>query len=975
VVVVAALVASGPSTQAIDLRNVLNGYSLTSWGTNDGLPWSEVLAITQDADGFLWLGTDGGLVRFDGTRFTAQAHPPEDRSVRALHLSANGELWAGLGESGGVLRFRPTGPGTVALVENYGVADGLGAGSVRALAADADGSIWAGHVGGLYRFTDGRWTRWESEALKHAEVHSLLVDERGRLLVGTLHGVLAAPLPDRRTFSLLDAGPVREEAVTGLSVDESGDVWRTDRLHGFQGPIGRRQPLVPNEIARGQRLLRDREGYLWVGTGGQGLWRVSLGDGRPIVEQTTVTTGLLGNGVASVFQDRDGNIWAGTLDGLNRLTRYVATPVQGLGLVSGVEVSPAGVWVMTADSLQLFPRGGSVDAPVVKYRGDVRAMHADESGRLWMSTGDTLSRFDGAGRHRASLAGDGLRSVSLIASDRQGGLWLYDAQKGLYKRSATGAIHEAWPASAPRARLAWMDTTRTGALWMATTDGRLIHVEPGGRATEYGPAHGLDAGVVRSWHVDDEGTLWAGSAAGLSRLSNGRFATLRETHGHRLEALTGIVEDEGGQLWAGIRSGLLRLAADDFDRRLASPADAVPLAHLTKADGLAGSPRWYGHRGAIRDARGRFWFVTSRGLSIVDPSAIGGSRPIEASVDSIVVDGQAANLTGPATLAAGTRRLDIQFTALALTSPATIRFRYRLDGFDAGWVDAGPRSYASYTNLSPGDYRFHVMATNTDGTWPDRAASWGFAVEPMFYQTTWFYAASVAGVLGLVALVWRLHVGRVRAEMSILLAERARVAREIHDTLLQGLFGVALRCDAIAAEVETTAPQLSAHFTELRHGVEQYVREARQSILGLRSPALERLGLATALRSTGEQLTAGTPVRFVFESTGPRRACRPDLEEHLLRIGQEAITNAVRHAHATAVRAELRYASDGIVLRVSDDGRGVDPGQAERAGALGLAGMRERARAAGGVVRIESAAGRGTSVEVRVPYERTSAAA
>jgi signal transduction histidine kinase len=517
-----------------------------------------------------------------------------------------------------------------------------------------------------------------------------------------------------------------------------------------------------------------------------------------------------------------------------------------------------------------------------------------------------------------------------------------------------------------------MDTARDGTLWLATTDQRLVSVTTTGVTTSYGTKDGLDGGIVRAMYEDDEGALWLGGAEGLMRFKDGRFSTLREGHGHDFEFMTAVIEDGGGQLWMGLRSGLLRVSPEDLQRRMETASESLPLAHLNKGDGLAGNPRWYGHRGAVRDGTGRLWFVTSRGLSVVDPGSIAGPRSVEASVDAVVVDGHTVTGTTSA-LPPGTRRLEIQFAALELTAPAAVRFRYRLAGFDQAWVEAGPRRHAAYTNLAPGAYQFHVMATNTDGTWPSTAAAWPFSVEPMFYQTRAFLAAWVVAALGFVALAWRLHLRRVRNEMSILLAERARLAREMHDTLLQGMFGVALRCDAIAAEAESTAPRLHSQLIDLRLGVEQYVREARQSILGLRSAALDRLGLAEALRTTGEQLTAGTRTNFAFQVVGKTRRCQSEAEEHVLRIGQEAITNAVRHAHAATVQTVLRYSPDGIELQVSDSGQGFDTGSAEHGGGLGLANIRGRAAAAGGLVRIHSETGRGTRIELQVPYEHAHA--
>lgn len=969
-----ALMAA-PSTQAVDLRNVLNGYSLTSWGLNDGLPSSEVLAIAQDQDGFLWLGTDTGLVRFDGTRFLRWSGATTPRSIRALLITPSGELWAGLGEDGGVLRYVRDGAGRLRLEREYGLGEGLAAGAVRSLAIDCEGTVWAGHLGGLFRFSADRWTRWTARGLEKVEVHALLVDATGRLLVGTPHGVLVSRPPDHEIFELDAGGVTRRDPVLSISVDENGGIWRTDGRHGFQGRIAGRGRVSAADIGRGQRLVHDSAGYLWVGTGGQGLWRVKRDPrGTVTVEHSTVTTGLLGNGVTSIFEDRDGNIWVGTLDGLNRFTRYIATPIQGLGLVSGVEVSPHGIWVLTAESLVVIDPATASHTAITKYRGEVIAIHADEQGHLWMSTGEGLWRFDQAGRLEGPFPAGGLDAIHLIASDRRGGLWLYDVQRGLHRLAGGSLAGAALPDDIRRTALAWMETARDGRLWLATADGRLVSIGVDGRLVVYDREDGLDAGMVRAILVDDEGTLWLGAAKALVRFQNGRFAAVPDIQGHAMESMTGLIVDGAGQTWAGLRSGLLRVPHEDLHRRMTATDAVVPLIHISKADGLAGSPRWYGHRGIVRDAWSRLWMVTSRGLSVVDPANVAEPKPVEASVDSVVVDGHTQS-EGIAELPAGTRRLDVQFGARSLTSPSATRFRYRLDGFDTEWVEAGPRRHASYTNLEPGDYRFNVMATNTDGTWPAQASLWTFTVQPMFYQTRTFLVLTVLAILGVVALVWRLHLTRVRNEMCILLTERARLAREIHDTLLQGLFGVALRCDAIAAEAGSTAPHLQSQMLDLRRGVEQYVREARQSILGLRSPALDRLGLAEALRTTGERLTAGTPMTFAFEVVGRARRCPAFAEEHLLRIGQEAITNAVRHARAGTVGAVLRYTSDEIQLQVSDSGQGFDVVAAGRTSGLGLENIRERAAAAGGVVRIHSQAGQGTHIDVTVPYEPATAGA
>ena len=404
-VVLAIALAAGQRPTAVDLRNVLNGYSLTSWGLNDGLPSSEVLAIAQDADGFLWLGTDGGLVRFDGSRFTPWPGVPPQRSVRTLLVTTEGEIWAGLGEDGGVLHYRRATAGHLQLLRQYGPPEGLGylepcapspstptdRSGPATSAGSSDSPAEAGRGGRLQASRTRRSTRCSSTR----KVGCWWAHE----------AACSSPTTaDRAAFTADEASPARDEPVPGLSVDGQGAVWRTDGVHGLSGRAGGGRALTTSEVGRGQRLLHDRDGHLWVGTGGQGLWRVSRGaDGLLTVEKSTVTTGLLGNGVVSVFEDREGNIWAGTLDGLNRFTRYVATPIQGLGLVSGIEVTPQGLWVMTADSLLLIPPGESPGEPITKHRGEVTAIHADPRGGLWMSTGDRLWRFDGNGQRTGPI--------------------------------------------------------------------------------------------------------------------------------------------------------------------------------------------------------------------------------------------------------------------------------------------------------------------------------------------------------------------------------------------------------------------------------------------------------------------------------------------------------------------------------------------------------------------------------------------
>jgi signal transduction histidine kinase len=315
--------------------------------------------------------------------------------------------------------------------------------------------------------------------------------------------------------------------------------------------------------------------------------------------------------------------------------------------------------------------------------------------------------------------------------------------------------------------------------------------------------------------------------------------------------------------------------------------------------------------------------------------------------------------------------VQIDYTVVNLTAPFRTTFRYRLEGFDTAWIDAGRRRQAFYTNLPPKQYRFSLVASNLEGT-PLSSTTWDFTIAPTFYQTTWFYGATAAGFVLALGGAWYLHLRRMRRDFALLLGERTRLSREIHDTLLQSLVGVALQFEAIAGDVDSTSPTTKAQFVRMRKRVEEYIREARQSIWNLRSPRLEHRDLATALHEFGTQATAASDVGFDLTVDGTPDRRPPKIEEQLLRIGQEAIMNAVRHARASLIKVELKYGADAVVLCVSDNGTGFDPASQsdDASGHYGLISMKERAGEAGGTLDVASSAESGTHVTVAIPLVR-----
>jgi signal transduction histidine kinase len=368
-----------------------------------------------------------------------------------------------------------------------------------------------------------------------------------------------------------------------------------------------------------------------------------------------------------------------------------------------------------------------------------------------------------------------------------------------------------------------------------------------------------------------------------------------------------------------------------------------------------------------RPPHGRLWFTTSGGLTVIDPSTIGDPRPsVPVKVVSVFADTTEFKPSADLRLPARTAHVQFAFTALTLTDATRAQIQYRLEGQDQDWMDAGTSRQTSYTNLPPGRYRFLVRGRNGDASWSEPGAALDFWIQPTFYQTRWFYVLSFLAVCSLLYATWRLNARRVRGQFALVLAERIRMSRAIHDTLLQGLAGLALQLDDLSHGIDAPSPKVKDRVLSMRRRVEEYIREARQSIWDLRSPAAESKPLPEALRDVGLRAINGRPIAFEFATTGTPKACSPAVQEQLLRICQEAVTNAVRHGHPGRVDVELEYSRDSLRVRVSDDGCGFEPTHLN-GDHYGVVSMRERAGQVRGRLTIASTPDGGTQVETVVP--------
>jgi signal transduction histidine kinase/ligand-binding sensor domain-containing protein len=941
-------------------------YVWRSWSRLDGLPGSQVWAITQDRSGYIWIGTNEGLVRFDGVRFVTGRQLGLDlpnASVRALGVARDGGVWIGFG-TGGIGRLLN------GRLQTFSMDDGLPPGVVGGIVEDARGSIWAANAGGLYRFQDGRWERI---ALVPDEtrggVNAVYADSQGRVWVGTPVGVY-------RSTSHAPAKFKRVASIRALSFaeDDRGRMWVGGSALMLLSADPPRTIPAAAAYAAGQRMVAGRHGRLWIGTLGDGLLRVSHGAGAE-VEQVARPGVPSYDVVLAVFEDREGNVWVGTPRGLDRGSRGLihSLPGPGDGVTPPVQAvataSDGSVWVGTQTGLHRFASGVSgtrIDIGDAPPPGVV-ALHGDPDGRMWVVNERSIGRVEHGRVVPVIPAGTQLSRPVALTTDRHGTLWICDLERGLFTWDGTAL--RALPAERFGTRTVFsILADRQGRIWAGHLDGT-ISVHEDGRARLYTHADGVAGSVVTGFFEDAAGTIWAGSRNGLMRFRDGRYDTVARDRGLPGHTVTAITGDDSGNLWIGVSAGIARLRPDDFDKVVSGAAPSLPHTLYDGSDGLRGDPFPFTAPGVTRGGDGRLWFLTSDGVSVVSPGSHTKNRvapPV--LIETVSADDRPVSLDGSPRLPPRTASLQIDYAALSFVAPEKVRFTYLMEGFDSGWIDAGTRRQAFYTNLPPGNYRFRVRASN-DGVPAEREAVWAFTLAPAFYQTGWFAAAMGLLALSAAALVWQARVRQVRGRYSAILVERTRVAREIHDTLLQSLLGVMFRLDDVSNVVDISRDSAKEQLLRLRRQVEFYVREARYSIRDLRSPILQSRGLATALREVGERLTEERSLTFRLDVTGTPRADLQRVDEHLLRIGQEAITNAVRHGHAAAVDVALEYRVDSVALRIRDDGKGFDTGVVSIGDGVhwGMRTMRERAEQIGGTLRVDSAEGRGTTVDVVVP--------
>jgi signal transduction histidine kinase/ligand-binding sensor domain-containing protein len=964
-----ALFVCVPAAFALDPHKSLTQYTRKVWTQQQGLPQDTIRAIAQTSDGYLWLGTEDGLARFDGYEFTvfnkANGDLPSN-SITALAAAPDGSLW--IGTADGLAQYRNK------HFRTYTQQQGLADNSIGALYIDRAGVLWIIAGIDLSRFANGKFTTFEPGAnFPLTSFRAVTEDRNGVLWVAGINTV--GKLIDGKLQQALSAADLNNDLVTGLAVDTSDNLWiggskgllrRTPagEIHRFTGRDG-----LPDTFVRA--MLIDSAGAVWAGTNG-GLARLEGG--------RFVTPPPGPEQVRCLFEDREGDLWMGSNDGLTQFRDDVFTIYgKSEGYPSdepnvAFQDHEGRMWVGFHDSGLMMMAGGQRKVYTTRDvldNNEIFSIRETRGGDLLIGTRAGLLRLHDQ-RFSKFIPKDALARSSVYDAleDSAGRVWVASSA-GLLQLEG-GGLKSVIPGqpllnSSP----VTLCEGRDGALWAGTYGKGLWRIQGDSRRI-YTTADGLSSDRIRSLYEDSEGTLWIATfGGGLDALRNGRIVSYTEKDGLPSDNIAKILDD-GESLWLATTRGICRIQKRQLEDFSEGKRGALQPLKYGVEDGLRSAqcaPAYPAGGGGSRTPDGRLLFTTSRGLAVFDPKARKRTRytPVVHLVDIMTADGSPVDLSAAAGLQPGAGRVQFHYTGIHLSAPELVHYSYRLEGLDTDWSQPGVRRVINYNSLGHGSYRFYVRAELPGG--PGTEESYAFVVLPHFYETLWFRLACALMLLASGWAAYRMRLRQIRMRFAAVLDERARLAREIHDTLAQGFVGISSQLDAVAMCMPDEPAPPRKHLDMARRMARHSLTEARRSVMDLRASVLEGQDLAAALESGTRIWTAGSGVEINVDVSGPLRQLPEEMEQHLLRIAQEAVANVLKHAGANQIWVKLHTEARRLYLRVVDNGRGFDQSGAFNAlgGHFGLIGMRERAERLGGELKLASHPGEGTEVEVTAP--------
>jgi len=980
--VLLTLLAAGPA-QAIPADLTVAQLHHRAWSPREGAP-EGARKIVQTKDGFLWFATTDGLVRFDGVRFERYESSSGDKlpaaSVTTIYALPDGGLLVGYGNTAALIR-----DGRAQLFEES--AKTFPAGIVYGFQADGTGAIWAAVSGGLARFDGKRWEKVGDDwGFKHRQAQALFLDRDGALAVLTESTLVTLAKGERKFRATggtsTSLTPIEQSSTGTYFYSDARGIRRFKSLDTYDRP-GEGYFVELPERANSRVLVVDRDGGLWFTAAGRFGRIARPEEAKPKVDLFGKTEGF-NSRVSAMAEDRDGSIWLATVSGVERLRAGRVTPLAG----TDEETYPA---LMPQVDGSIRFAGLRRELREVQVNGQARRVaplavncaYRDASGRAWYcgapvgaSKASLLHEVDGRLEDvplpDETLAG---KHVLAVAVDGSGSVWISLEGQGIFRREGSTWRRVVELRREGKLHSLVLNTDPRGDVWVGYSYDRVGHWKNGVVQQWVEQKDGLDIGHIYAMLATDR-QVWAAGEGGLALLDGQKFRTVKATNPNVLRGVTGIVQTKDGNLWLHGSSGAVLLEASELQQAISEPGHQVAYRLFNGDDGLIGRNTGSQCRPSlVGGPDGRLWFGTSAGVFSLDTSKTAVKKAAAKTfVDAVLANDKEMHRS-PSNLALPplTTSLRVDYTSPNLVAPERVEFRYKLEGVDTGWTHAGPRRQAFYTNLQPGSYRFVVAAANEDGVWSEEGASFAFVIAPAWYQSRWFYAACAVLVVTVVAFLHRLRVARIRAQthsrIQARLLERERIARELHDTLIQGFQGLMLSFHAVMRRMPD-GQALRGQMEDALSRAEEVLAEGRDRVRGLRQSVVYDGDLRAALTEFADDLAVLHPTAYEVELLGAERDLHPVVLEEVYGIAREALTNAFRHAAAQRIEARVFFADDGLRIRVSDDGRGIDPDVVSSGGVpghWGLPGMRERAQKLGAKLRLRSGPGAGTDVELEIP--------
>ena len=968
---------------AEDKRVSLTQYSHEAWLIQNGAFLGSPNQVVQTSDGYLWVGTDSGLYRFDGVHFV----PWLDQSTGELFSSAvysllplpDGGLLIG---GNGLERLQN---GRIQLL-------GPTRSRINAIIRDKSGGVWISRS----RFSDERGPLCKvvgddlkcfghKQHLECAYGSGLVVDGSGTIWMGSSNELCSWHQGKSETLTIAELKS--QESLRGLSALAVGaddslwvglpsigthlglrhlseGVWSSPHIAG----------LDPSSLDVSE-LMVDHEGSLWIGTMNRGLFHLTNGT----IDHFGSADGLTSDSVEGLYEDREQNIWVSTTRGLDRFhCRNVSTFSKGMGLqadlASSVSASPNGT-VVVADERKLFvfrPENETALVTEISVPGyTTTSVLQDHNGELWVGVDDSLKVYKNK-RFRALVRQDGspLGTIRSLCEDKTGQVWALTTSKA-------ENLYRIGPDYVPRLvehlprRAILMADDPIDGVWVTLEDMTLLHLTGKGPiGTAYGQTERRRASNLS---VEPDGSLWLSQRSGLSVLTHGRWISLDRDHGLPCEQIFTSIRDKQNSLWLYASCGIIKVPSEEVLAWLQDPKRKVKYELFGPLEG-AQTGEYDFAPGMARTPDGRLWFVNGDMLQMIDPGGIRRNLlPPPVQIEALVADHKIYTVAETVRLPTRTRDVEIDYAGLSFVTTQKVNFRYRLLGADNNWNDATTRRQAFYMNLGPGTYTFQVQASNNDGVWNEAGATIAIVIPPTLIQTVGFRVLLGVVALLLISVVTVVRIRQmseaIRSQLSERMVERERIARELHDTLLQGFQGLILRFGTAARHIPKGEPSKAMMESALDRA-DEVLLEGRSRVRDLRADDVTSSDLLTALSNFSDELAIGQAAAFDVTKVGDERELHPIVREEAYWIGREALSNAQSHAFAKAIRLSLDFGPKTFVMTCADNGRGIEAGILEagaREGHWGLSGMRERAVKIGGTVRITCDGEPGTRVTLRVP--------